>query len=332
MLFFRVLKSSLWNYDSTSQFWKIFAVIAFYWIISITTVFINKILLSSDVVQLDAPFFITWFQCFISTLYYFFYKLIIFDGSIKKSLFDIDIFKTVFPLAIVFACMIIFNNLCLKYVDVSFYYIGRSLTTVFNVLLTYFVLHQKTSLKTCYCCIIIIFGFWLGVDQEQFIGTFSMKGTCYGILASLSVAYYAIKVKEVLPHVDSVIWLLSYYNNLYSCILFLPLILIFGEVQILLNYKQTFSIYIWFLMIVSGLCGLAIGYATALQIKITSPLTHNISGTAKACAQTILASYYYHETKSWLWWFSNWIVLLGSAIYTKVKQEEMKKRQSLLIK
>ena len=29
--------------------------------------------------------------------------------------------------------MITFNNLCLKHVDVSFYYIGRSLTTVFNV-------------------------------------------------------------------------------------------------------------------------------------------------------------------------------------------------------
>lgn len=29
--------------------------------------------------------------------------------------------------------MIAFNNLCLKYVGVSFYYVGRSLTTVFNV-------------------------------------------------------------------------------------------------------------------------------------------------------------------------------------------------------
>lgn len=36
--------------------------------------------------------------------------------------------------------MITFNNLCLKYVGVAFYYIGRSLTTVFNVLMTWILL------------------------------------------------------------------------------------------------------------------------------------------------------------------------------------------------
>lgn len=37
------------------------------------------------------------------------------------------------PLSIIFVGMISFNNLCLKYVEVPFYYISRSLTTVFNV-------------------------------------------------------------------------------------------------------------------------------------------------------------------------------------------------------
>lgn len=45
----------------------------------------------------------------------------------------------VLPLSIVFASMISFNNLCLKYVGVAFYYIGRSLTTVFNVVCTLFL-------------------------------------------------------------------------------------------------------------------------------------------------------------------------------------------------
>lgn len=38
--------------------------------------------------------------------------------------------------------MISFNNLCLKNVGVAFYYVGRSLTTVFNVLFTYLVLRK----------------------------------------------------------------------------------------------------------------------------------------------------------------------------------------------
>ena len=39
----------------------------------------------------------------------------------------------------------------------------------------------------------------------------------------------------------------------------------------------------------------AIGYVTGLQIKVTSPLTHNISGTAKAAAQTVLATQWFQE-------------------------------------
>ena len=63
--------------------------------------------------------------------------------------------------------MITFNNLCLKHVGVSFYYVGRSLTTVFNVAFTYLILGQKTSVRAILCCFIILLGFWLGVDQES---------------------------------------------------------------------------------------------------------------------------------------------------------------------
>ena len=39
----------------------------------------------------------------------------------------------VLPLSVVFVGMIVFNNLTLKYLGVAFYNVGRSLTTVFNV-------------------------------------------------------------------------------------------------------------------------------------------------------------------------------------------------------
>ena len=79
------------------------------------------------------------------------------------------------------------------------------------------------------------------------------------------------------------------------------------------------------MMVAGGVFGFAIGYVTGLQIQVTSPLTHNISGTAKACAQTVLATYWYSELKPILWWISNWIVLFGSAAYTRVRQVEMDK-------
>lgn len=39
------------------------------------------------------------------------------------------------------------------------------------------------------------------------------------------------------------------------------------------------------MMTVTGVMGFAIGLVTVMQVKATSPLTHNISGTAKAAAQ-----------------------------------------------
>lgn len=231
--------------------------------------------------------------------------------------------KKVLPLSMLFTSMIVTNNLCLKYVGVAFYYVGRSLTTVFNVILTYLLLRQKTSAKCVLCCFMIVSGFVMGVDQESLTDSFSLKGTIFGVLGSLSLSLFSIFTKKVLPFVNQEIWLLSYYNNVYSCILFLPLILLNNEIPVIMEYENLGEGWFWTAMSIGGVCGFAIGFVTALQIQATSPLTHNISGTAKACAQTVIATFWYDELKSSLWWTSNIIVLLGSAMYTRIKQLEM---------
>ena len=98
---------------------------------------------------------------------------------------------------------------------------------------------------------------------------------------------------------------------------------IHGELKVLLEYEGFGNVRFWVMMACGGVLGFAINFLTGLQIQVTSPLTHNISGTAKACAQTILATNWYGETKSFLWWVSNIGVLLGSAAYTRVRQLEM---------
>lgn len=102
--------------------------------------------------------------------------------------------------------------------------------------------------------------------------------------------------------------------------MFLPLMLLNGEFQTVYNYDKLGETDFWSAMVIGGICGFAIGYVTMLQIKVTSPLTHNISGTAKACAQTVLATYWYNESRPFLWWLSNAIVLAASAAYARIKQ------------
>jgi len=302
-------------------------VVACYWFVSITLVFVNKSLLSGST-KLEAPLFVTFYQCVVTVAACYAIRTAarMFPERISfPSLeLDVNIIKQVLPLSIVFVGMITFNNLCLKNVGVSFYYIGRSLTTVFNVLMTYFILGQKTSLSAIACCGTIVGGFYLGVDQEDASGTFSLSGTIYGVLASLFVSLFSIYTKKTLPVVDGSIWSLTFYNNVNACILFVPLMVMFGEIPILLNFEYLSSLNFWLLMTVGGIFGFAIGYVTGLQIKTTSPLTHNISGTAKAAAQTVLATHWFQETKSSLWWISNMVVLGGSMAYARVRQLEMK--------
>lgn len=153
-------------------------------------------------------------------------------------------------------------------------------------------------------------------------------GVFFGVVASLCVALNAIFTKKVLPAVDNNVWRLTLYNNINGVIIFLPLMLLFGELPTVYQFPRILSPAFWTIMLMAGVAGFAIGYVTGLQIQVTSPLTHNISGTAKACAQTVLGSVWFSESRSPMWWFSNFIVLFGSFLYTIVKRAEMAAAQT----
>lgn len=300
-------------------------VVALYWFVSIAMVFLNKHLLSG--VSMDAPIFVTWFQCVVAVVFCFV------AGAMRdvhpsmkafpKFEYRLEVARQVLPLSIVFVCMIAFNNLCLKFVGVAFYNVGRSLTTVFNVIFTYWYLGETTSMNALFFCAMIILGFFLGVDQEKSGGELSILGVLYGILASLAVALNAIFTKRTMAVVDKDTWRLTAYNNLNALILFVPVMLVLGEGPRIVGSPDLVSAAFWGMMTLAGLFGIAIGTATMLQIEVTSPLTHNISGTAKACAQTILALQLSGQVKSAMWWLSNAMVLGGSMGYTMVRRAEM---------
>lgn len=137
---------------------KIAAVVALYWFISITMVFLNNYLLDNR--ELDAPLFVTFYQCVVTVGLCWLMQMLaglcpgLVDFPSLK--FDLKTSREVLPLSVVFICMITFNNLCLKYVGVAFYTVGRSLSTVFNVLLSYIILRQTTSWRALLCCGIIL--------------------------------------------------------------------------------------------------------------------------------------------------------------------------------
>eukprot|EP01132_Coremiostelium_polycephalum_P007440 gene7440-9144_t len=280
------LQQQIQQKDETAT---IASVIGFYFFISISLVFLNKILMSD--MKFEYPLFITWYQQVVS--FVAIYLMSSFVGPHFPSLsflpafeFKTSVAYKVLPLTIVLTCMIIFNNLCLEYVEVSFYQVARSLTICFSLVLTYVILHTKTSYRATLACVIVFVGFILGSVGEV---NFSWLGVIFGILSSFFVALYSIYVKRVLPVCDGNEWKLSIYNTGISILLILPLILISGEATTLLEQPILYTSKFWVYMTIAGIMGYLISIAIFMQIKHTSPLTNTISGTVKACVQTILA-------------------------------------------
>jgi GDP-fucose transporter C1 len=97
-----------------------------------------------------------------------------------------------------------------------------------------------------------------------------------------------------------------------------------GEQRVMYSFPMLNNFYFWFAMSMSGVLGFSISYVTTLQIHLTSPLTHNVSGVAKCYVQTIMAVFFYNEIKTALWWMSTVLVLGGSTLYSRVRMQEMR--------
>ena len=122
------------------------SVVATYWFVSISMVYLNMALMSSESVSIRAPLFVTWFQCVVTVLICYvcgevghrmkkmeYHSISTNDnedgssntdkngrGSSSKSFwhqfpraeYRILQGQRVFPLSLVFVGMITFNNLC----------------------------------------------------------------------------------------------------------------------------------------------------------------------------------------------------------------------------
>ena len=125
----------------------------------------------------------------------------------------------------------------------------------------------------------------------------SAFGAFFGIASSIFVALNAIYTIRCLPSVDKNVWRLCLYNNFNACFLFLPLMFLFGEVPVVFRYPNLFDVTFLSAMTFAGVLGFSMGYVTGFQIQMTSPLTHNVSGTAKSYVQTLMAVMIYSEVK-----------------------------------
>ncbi|KAK4519042.1 uncharacterized protein ATC70_009270 [Mucor velutinosus] len=299
------------------------AVVSFYFIISLSVVFLNKIILSGSS---DFPYalFVTWYQLVVALV------LLLVWAQLGKSNklfsiippyeFNMVIAKRVAPLTFVYVGMLVLNNLCLKYVEVTFYQVARSLSINFTILFTYVILGKKTSTPALVACFIVFLGFVIGSYGEI---NFSWAGVVYGVGSSAFVALYGIYVQKTLAAVDNNQWKLLHYNTTLAIIFLSPLLLLSGEISEIVSTSDIiYTFNFWILMTITGITGFGINIAMFLQVKYTSALTNTISGTAKSCVQTVLAAMIFQNPISGLNGLGIFLALVGSGYYGWVRYQE----------
>ncbi|KAG8835832.1 hypothetical protein FRC17_000796 [Serendipita sp. 399] len=232
------------------------------------------------------------------------------------------------------------NNYCLKYVDASFYQVARGLVLPLTVVLSLiFLKASRPTLRVLTACAIVTVGFFVGVILDGSPNTKNpnqkqngLLGIAFGLLSSLTTASHAIVIKRSLPVVNGDAIELAWYSNVLSSALLIPVIWLVGEgngviglVSSPIYVDGNLSILGRFLWgsLVTGLVGWLLSIAGVLSIKITSPITHMVSGAVRGILQTVLGVWYFSDIVTTGRGTSIFVILAGSAYYTWAKNEEL---------
>eukprot|EP00033_Pygsuia_biforma_P003248 GCRY01003560.1.p1 GENE.GCRY01003560.1~~GCRY01003560.1.p1 ORF type:complete len:345 (-),score=61.55 GCRY01003560.1:1341-2375(-) len=294
---------------------RVFLVTAFYVTISISMVFLNKFLLTFSPYPFPFPIITTLFQKCISL---FLCQLLASTKRINVMPVSFHLLQEILPLSAVYVLMISSNNLCLNLMNISFYQIARSLSIIFSMILTYFILKQPLSFGTILGALIVFVGFVIGSYGEI---NFSIQGVGAGLASSFFVALYGIFVKKGLVVVDRNEWSLLRVNSINAIPLLLLLAFLSGEWFTLVQGYNAGLLpfltnpFFLFTHVLTGCVGFLINLAMFMLIHVTSPLTNTITGTVKASLQTVLSAVFFGDLLTFFNISGIALTVLGTVYY-----------------
>lgn len=219
------------------------------------------------------------------------------------------------------------NTLCLQHIDAALYQVARSLILPMTALLSVYTplgQHGHVSKRVAMSCIIITVGFLIGIVGERQVKV-STVGVVFGVLSSAATAIHSFAIKHSfsqVPHNGA--FDMVYYNNLFSAVLLLPIVILEGPLLVdYYNSHDISAIWRFFLgTLLAGASGLLINLAGFLQIKVTSPLTHTVSSAARGVLQTIACRVFLGEAVTIARVAGILTTLFGSALYSVFKSTE----------
>jgi len=278
------------------------------------------------------PLFITWIQLLVAQAFIMVFGVLSSQvGGIFSTFapleWDWQIAKKVIPLTIVWLLMMASSNICLKYTEVTFYQVARALTILWSILFqTLEFPDLQVSNPAKLACLVVFIGFISGSAGEV---NFEWIGWIAGIVSSIFVAYYNNAIKKSLVFVANDNWRLMIYNTTWAIFMFIPILILFGEL-IIFDEKASslLTSEVWQGIIATGVLGYLINIAVFLQMKLTSPLTGTISGTVKGVLQVIFGWLLFRNEISRLNFVGIVLVIGGSTWYSQIQYNKMALKES----
>lgn len=246
---------------------------------------------------------------------------------------DLEVCKGLIPMVALNVIGLSASNYTLKYVDASFYQVARGLVLPFTVCTSYLMLQARPSIRILFSCSIVTIGFFIGVFLDAI--PMSLVGVSFGVASSAITALHSVVIKKSLDVVKGSAMDLSWYTNLLSTGVLVPLILVMGEspaiMKLLFQPEEsavgsgaelgTLGTFLWGSLI-TGALGFLMSLASLLSIKVTSPITHMVSSAVRGVAGAVLGVLIFEDVLSPGRTSSIAIILGGSIYYTWIKHVE----------
>ncbi|KAF9654198.1 hypothetical protein BDM02DRAFT_3157836 [Thelephora ganbajun] len=302
---------------------KVAAVVTFYMATALVMVFVNKAVLNATP---DLPLLYLFNQLVIAVLLLHGASFLTVKVQIPKV--DVHTAKKLTPVVTVNIIGLVFNTLCLRGVEASFFQIARGMVLPLTILVSCIHTYARPSVKVLIAAGIVTFGFLTGISPNKDLpisASPSVVSLIYGMLSSLFIAVHAVLIKTSLSHCNNSTIELAYWTNLGSAAMVAPFILVNGELGTLIHLSRSAE---WdgktfgYGSVITGVFGFLLCVAGLLSIKITSPITHMFSSAARSVLQTLLGVWLFGDILTVNRATSILVICGGTMYYTWTKHLE----------
>jgi GDP-fucose transporter C1 len=173
---------------------------------------------------------------------------------------------------------------------------------------------------------VVTLGFFVGIFLDA--TPIALLGIAFGIASSAITAVHSVVIKKSLDVVNGSAMHLSWYTNLLSAVLMIPLIVLVGEVPAITSLffgpydivsapgeLSELHTFVWGSAItvrtqsvlrgfaddewtLQGVIGFLMSLASLLSIKVTSPITHMVSSAVRGVAASLLGMWLFGDVIS----------------------------------